>query len=190
MCFGIHDGRTEGRTDGQTDREINPVWASLTTFLQLSSCHSGWYFTSYDEFQRSYVKCNSLCQVQFFSGTIPHTRWAWAGGTNFPVVLLCHCVSFVVSDLLLWREIVFSVTYELRLKYKMGCRNRYSEGRNPRQMTPRGNANLNSYVKNLHELVFQTDREIDPVWASLTTFLQVKIRYTRSAWAGGNFLLS
>ncbi len=24
-----------GRTDGQTDREINPVWASLTTFLQV-----------------------------------------------------------------------------------------------------------------------------------------------------------
>ncbi len=26
-----------GRTDGQTDREINPVWAFLTTFLQVNS---------------------------------------------------------------------------------------------------------------------------------------------------------
>ncbi len=52
----------------------------------------------------------------------------------------------------------------------MRRRNAYSEGRNNRQMTPRGYPN---YVKNLRVLVFWTDREINPVWASLTTFLQV-----------------
>ncbi len=41
-------------------------------------------------------------------------------------------------------------------------------------MTPRGYPNFYSYVKKLRVLAFQTDREINPVWASLTTFLQVK----------------
>jgi hypothetical protein len=36
-------------------------------------------------------------------------------------------------------------------------RNRYLEGRNDRQMTPRGYPNFNSYVKNLCVLVFRTD---------------------------------
>ncbi len=55
----------------------------------------------------------------------------------------------IVSDLQLQGEIVFGATYELRVKYKMECRNRYSEGRNGRQMTPRGYPNFNFYVKNL-----------------------------------------
>ncbi len=55
----------------------------------------------------------------------------------------------------------------------MRSKNRYSEGRIDRQMTPCGYPNFNFYVKNLRVLVFQTDREINPVWASLTTFLQV-----------------
>ncbi len=80
-----------------------------------------------------------------------------------------------MSDLLLRQEKAFGVTYKLREKYKMGHRNRYSEGRNNRQMTPHGYPNFNSYVKNLCVLVFRTDREINPVWASLTTFLQVKL---------------
>jgi hypothetical protein len=47
-------------------------------------------------------------------------------------------------------------------------------------MTPRGYLNLNSYVKNLCFFVFaqtdgQTDGVINPVWASLTTILQVKM---------------
>ncbi len=29
------DRQTDGRTDRWTDRDINPVWASLTTFLQV-----------------------------------------------------------------------------------------------------------------------------------------------------------
>jgi hypothetical protein len=33
------DGWTDRQTDRQTDREINPVWASLTTFLQVKICH-------------------------------------------------------------------------------------------------------------------------------------------------------
>ncbi len=92
-----------------------------------------------------------------------------------------------MSDLLLRRDIIFGVTYELRVKYKIGQRNRYSEGRNDRQMTPRGYHNFKSYVKNLRVLVLitdrqtnrqtdrQMDRDINPVWASLTTFLQVSI---------------
>jgi hypothetical protein len=36
----------------------------------------------------------------------------------------------------------FGVTYKLRVKYKMGRRNRYSEGWNDRQMTPRGYPNF------------------------------------------------
>jgi hypothetical protein len=51
------------------------------------------------------------------------------------------------------------------------------------QKTPRGHFDFNSHVKILHVLVFrtdrqmdgQTDREINWVWASLTTFLQVNI---------------
>ncbi len=54
----------------------------------------------------------------------------------------------------------------------MGRMDRYSEGRNDRQMTPRGYPNVNSYGKNLLVLVFQMDREFNPVWASLTMFLQ------------------
>ncbi len=41
-------------------------------------------------------------------------------------------------------------------------------------MTPRGYPNFNFHVKNLSFFVFRTDEEINPVWASLTTFLQVK----------------
>jgi hypothetical protein len=98
-----------------------------------------------------------------------YTRCACVGWMNkFP-----GCA--VVSVFWLWQKIVFGFTSILRVKYKMGCRNRYSEGRNNRQMTPRGYPNFNSYVKNLRVLVFWTDGDINPVWASLTTFLQVKI---------------
>jgi hypothetical protein len=86
-----------------------------------------------------------------------------------------------VSDLLLRREIIFGVTYKLRVKYQMGGRIRFLEGRNDRQMTPRGYPNFSFYVKYLRFFVFWMDREINLVWASLTTFLQD----TRCAWAGG-----
>jgi hypothetical protein len=66
------------------------------------------------------------------------------------------------------KYVVFVVTYKLRVKYKMGCRNGYSEGRNDRQMTPHGCLNFNSYI----DVVLysgwtdgQMDREIIPVWA-------------------------
>ncbi len=53
-----------------------------------------------------------------------------------------------------------------------------------RQMTPRGHPDFNSYVKNVRVLVFRTDgrtdREINPVWASLTTFLQVNKKISSS----------
>ncbi len=55
------------------------------------------------------------------------------------------------------REIVFGVTYKLRVKDKIVSKNRYSEGRNDRQMTPGGYPNLNSYLKNLRVLKFITD---------------------------------
>ncbi len=40
-------------------------------------------------------------------------------------------------------------------------RNRYSGGMDDGQMTPRGNPNINFYVKNLRFLVFQTDGQTD-----------------------------
>jgi hypothetical protein len=43
--FGIPDGRTDRRTNRQTDRDINPVWASLTTFLQVKGVFKGSSFT-------------------------------------------------------------------------------------------------------------------------------------------------
>ncbi len=51
------------------------------------------------------------------------------------------------------------------------------------QNSPHGRPDFNSDMKILRVLVFQTDgrtdrwteREINPVWASLTTFLQVKM---------------
>ncbi len=54
-----------------------------------------------------------------------------------------------MSDLLLGGEIGFGVTYKLRVKYKIGHRNRYLEGWNDRQMTPHEYPNFNSYLKNL-----------------------------------------
>jgi hypothetical protein len=79
------------------------------------------------------------------------------------------CVMCCVSDLLLRWEIIFGVTYKLKVKNKMGYRHRYSEGRNDRQMmTPRGYPKFNSYVKNLCVLVFRTDRRTDR-WRNTST---------------------
>ncbi len=47
------------------------------------------------------------------------------------------------------REIVFGVTYVLRVQYKMERRKRYLEGTGNGQMTPHGYPNFNSYVKHL-----------------------------------------
>jgi hypothetical protein len=96
-----------------------------------------------------------------------NTCCLWAGGTNFPVV---PCIVWV---LWLWREMVFGFTLILRVQYMMAHMNRYFEGSDNGQMTPRGYPAFNSYVKNLRVFVFRTDGDINPVWASLTTFLQV-----------------
>jgi hypothetical protein len=61
----------------------------------------------------------------------------------------------------------------------------YLEGIDNGQKTPRGHPGFNSFMKILPVLVFrtdrqmdgQTDREINPVWASLTTLLQVQVPY-------------
>jgi hypothetical protein len=37
-----YSGQIDEQTDGLTDREINPVWASLTTFLQVHPLRVGW----------------------------------------------------------------------------------------------------------------------------------------------------
>jgi hypothetical protein len=37
-----YSGWTDRQTDRQTDREIYPVWASLTTFLQVHPLRVGW----------------------------------------------------------------------------------------------------------------------------------------------------
>ncbi len=89
--------------------------------------------------------------------------------------------------------------------FLLAHRNRCSEGMDDGQKTPCGHPYFDSYVKNLCVLVFRTDgrtdgwtdiytsfcalrlhstpesypvvhvERINPVWASLTTFLQVKI---------------
>jgi hypothetical protein len=79
-----------------------------------------------------------------------YTHCAWAGGTFFPVVPLCQFFGCGGKMFL------------VLLPYL-----------NDRQMTPCGYPNFNSYMKNLGVLVFMTNREINPVWASLTSFLQV-----------------
>jgi hypothetical protein len=50
----------------------------------------------------------------------------------------------------------------------MERRNRYFEGTEDGQMTPRVYPNFNSYIKNLHILVFQTDRQMDGRMEKLT----------------------
>ncbi len=73
-----------------------------------------------------------------FMSSTKYTRFAWAGGTFFPVVLLCQFlvlaghrfwlyilrstqssiqVWYCVSFFWFWREIVFGVTYALSVQY-------------------------------------------------------------------------
>ena len=49
----------------------------------------------------------------------------------------------------------------LNPNFLLAHRNRYSKGTEDRQKTPRGQPNLNFYVKYLRVLVFQTDRQTD-----------------------------
>jgi hypothetical protein len=81
----------------------------------------------------------------------------------------------VVSVFWLRWEMVFGFTSVLRIQYMMARRNRYFEVTDDGQKTPRGYPDFNSYVKNLHIFVFRMDGEINPVWASLTMFLQVHL---------------
>jgi hypothetical protein len=67
-----------------------------------------------------------------------------------------------VSVSWLRQEMFFGFTFVLRIQYyMMACRNRYFEGMEHRQMTPRGYPYFNSYVKNLRFFVFQMDGEIN-----------------------------
>jgi hypothetical protein len=43
-------------------------------------------------------------KISFDTFGCKNTRWAWAGGTFFPVVLLCQFFGF-------WQEIGFGVNY-------------------------------------------------------------------------------
>jgi hypothetical protein len=58
-----------------------------------------------------------------------------------------------------------STDFLLNPNFLLAHRNRYSEGMDDGQTTPRGHPNFNSYVKNLRVLVFQidglTDRQTD-----------------------------
>jgi hypothetical protein len=63
--------------------------------------------------------------------------------------------------------------FSLNPNFLLAHRNRYPEGTDDGQKTPRGHPNSNSYMKNLRVLVFRTDGDINPVWPSLTTFRQV-----------------
>jgi hypothetical protein len=49
----------------------------------------------------------------------------------------------------------------LNPNFLLAHRNRYLEGTDDGQKTPRGHPNLNSYVQNLPVFVFQTDRQTD-----------------------------
>ncbi len=49
----------------------------------------------------------------------------------------------------------------LNPNFLLAHRNRYSEGMDDGQKPPRGYPNFNSYVKNLRDLVFWTDRQTD-----------------------------
>jgi hypothetical protein len=57
--------------------------------------------------------------------------------------------------------------------FLLAHRNRYLEGMDDRQKTPRGRPNFYSYIQNLSVFMFRTDgqtdrwtdREINPVWA-------------------------
>jgi hypothetical protein len=71
----------------------------------------------------------------------------------------------------------------LNPKFLLANRNKYSEGMDDGQKTPRGHPDFNSYMKILRVLVFitdgrmdrqmdgQKDRDINPMWASLTTYV-------------------
>ncbi len=59
-------------------------------------------------------------------------------------------------------------------------RNRYSEGMDDGQKTPRGHPDFNSYIKILR--VFINNR-----WTDRRTDRQME-KYTRCAWAGGTFI--
>jgi hypothetical protein len=54
-----------------------------------------------------------ITKVFFFNPASRYTCCTWAGGTFFPVVMLC--VSFWF-----WQEIGFGVTYVLRVQYSCG----------------------------------------------------------------------
>jgi len=94
--------------------------------------------------------------------------------------MLCVCIARIRLVIHINKKKI-STDFLLNPNFLLAHRNRYSEGMDDRQMTTRGYPNLNSYVKNLFfcipdaQLDGQKDREINLVWASLTTFLQVKI---------------
>jgi hypothetical protein len=85
----------------------------------------------------------------------------------------------------------------LNPNFLLAHRNRYLEGMDDGQKTTRGHPNFNSYVKNLRFWYSGrmdglmdgcTDGDINPVWASLTTFLQVNRNLHRRQEAFGGDL--
>jgi hypothetical protein len=75
-------------------------------------------------------------------------------------------------------------------------RNRYSEGMDVGQKTPRGHPDFNSYMKNIRVFITngqmnrQTDRQTEKLIRCGLGNLIGSSRYTRCAWAGGTFLHS
>jgi hypothetical protein len=107
------------------------------------------------------------------------TGCTWAGGTFFcclrKVIILqpIHTL-WVYGSARIWLVIhinnkPFSTNFSMNPDFLLVHRNRYSEGMDDGQMTPRGYSNFNSYIKNLHVLVLRMDEQIDgeinPVWA-------------------------
>jgi hypothetical protein len=80
-------------------------------------------------------------------------------------------------------------------KFVLVHRNRYSEGMDDGQKSPRGHPDFHSYMKIQHVFIFQTEVSCFSVKLFYSTLLALTHRqnhrrrnkYTRFAWAGGTF---
>jgi hypothetical protein len=115
--------------------------------------------------------------------------------------MLCMCIARIRLEIHVNNR-KFCTNFLVKPKFLLVHRNRYSEGMDDGQKTPHGHPDFNSYVKILLVFIWnrqmnrQTDiyiyflgglpshstqelypvvyvEQINPVWASLTTFLQV-----------------
>jgi hypothetical protein len=131
LCFfvfqtnGQTDSQTDSQTDGRTNRRMNRQMETIIRGGLGNYLHSSIY-----------------------------TRCAWAGGTFLHClrkVLRAHSCSACVMQELGWKYMYktsnFVQIFLLNPNFLLTHRNRYSEGMDGRQKTPRGHPDFNSYVK-------------------------------------------